>query len=45
MSPPGAMGHTSLLLHLDDDGLPDHLRAETCAGCTSRHLMERGQPG
>ena len=45
MSAQGAMGNTSLLLHLDADGLPDHLRAETCAGCTSRHLIEHGQPG
>jgi hypothetical protein len=45
ITPPGMLGRNSLLVHIDDDGIADHLEALTCGGCTSRHSIELGQPG
>jgi len=36
---------TGVLTHLDDDGIPDEIAAETCAGCTSNQIVGFGQGG
>ncbi len=34
-----------VLAQLDDDGIPDEIAAETCAGCTSNQIVGFGQGG
>ena len=45
MAPDASMPAAATLAHMDDDGVPDLVAAETCATCTSSHAVRFGQPG
>jgi hypothetical protein len=42
-SPDGALQRASVLAHIDADGVPDAVQADSCSQCTSHHAVTFGQ--
>jgi hypothetical protein len=42
-SPDGALQRASVLAHIDADGVPDAVQADSCPQCTSHHAVTFGQ--